>query len=367
MRSQPALVITMLLVTILLSCGGGNSPYADIHKGTIDVSVVDTVIYRMIPLETSERSLLKDIDYVLIDSGYIFVLDNSTFKSVFIYDMEGRFINSVGQQGRGPEEFARHITLDLDRARKELIVYDDGQKRLLRFSYNGEFIREIKFDNYPGDDFCYLGDDLYAFMTAVFEEQPDRNSVRIIREDGTVIGGYTPVPRRHANTLFAIENAYFCKMPDNSAYYIPLWTDRIYHLTADGPQEVFNFSLADKMATSSHEGSKFQRGEATGQYGFFSGLFVTEEGHYILNGMYDWSPFTVIGDLKTGKATGGSLAFNDMRVRRNLHLFEVPIGTHEEFLITSLSAKNAIYLFPDRTVGVEATDNPLLIFYKISP
>jgi outer membrane protein assembly factor BamB len=74
------------------------------------------------------------------DSGNIYVLDSKE-KHVLAFDEEGRCLTTFGRAGQGPGEFNSPLTLNMTR-RGEIVV-EDFRSRLVYFSPEGEYTRNI--------------------------------------------------------------------------------------------------------------------------------------------------------------------------------------------------------------------------------
>lgn len=58
----------------------------------------------LLPLETTEESLLSNIDKIIIHNDSIFILDKKQ-GAIFLFNSEGKYINKLSQQGDGPTEY----------------------------------------------------------------------------------------------------------------------------------------------------------------------------------------------------------------------------------------------------------------------
>src|SRR5690606_33642192 len=66
--------------------------------------VIDSIRYVM--LETTDECLIGNISELYVDGQFIFIVDNTIFESVFVFDESGHFLNKIGRLGRGPAEYA---------------------------------------------------------------------------------------------------------------------------------------------------------------------------------------------------------------------------------------------------------------------
>ena len=94
-----------------------------------------------VPLETTDESLVGNIDKLLYDDGKLIVVDRTNNKVLAFEAETGKFLNCIGFQGRGPKEF---ITLrDAVVADGKLYILD--MNKILSYKLNGEFVGETQF------------------------------------------------------------------------------------------------------------------------------------------------------------------------------------------------------------------------------
>lgn len=98
---------------------------------------------KYIPLETTDNSLIKHICAVEIYGDRIYAMDNIFENKVYIFDLNGKSLKTIGQKGGGPEEYALLDGMTIDRKNKQLIVYDNMKRRFMYYTLNGEFLRYV--------------------------------------------------------------------------------------------------------------------------------------------------------------------------------------------------------------------------------
>lgn len=67
-------------------------------------------------------------------------MDNIFENKVYIFDLNGKSLKTIGQKGGGPEEYALLDGMTIDRKNKQLIVYDNMKRRFMYYTLNGEFL-----------------------------------------------------------------------------------------------------------------------------------------------------------------------------------------------------------------------------------
>ena len=114
---------------------------------TIDVSrlnnevkfseVFSTINY--IPLETTENCYLTYITQIQFDDSLIFVQDKRR-DEIFVFDLNGHFLNRIGEIGKGPGEILQYGDFHIDNTKKVIEVHDVGGNYLYYYSYSGELL-----------------------------------------------------------------------------------------------------------------------------------------------------------------------------------------------------------------------------------
>lgn len=112
-----------------------------------------------IPLETTEECLLSNELQVFVGDDDIIVGDQKAQK-FYRFDNKGKFLNTIGKRGEGPDEYIYSISFYADK--EYVYIIDANAKRLNKYSYDGNFIEKIPTDlvswslEKEGDNFiCY--------------------------------------------------------------------------------------------------------------------------------------------------------------------------------------------------------------------
>jgi hypothetical protein len=90
-----------------------------------------------------EKSFSEVSTFVVDDNEILYALDFKDRK-IKVYDKEGKFIRSFGEQGQGPGELDMpagiHLTPD-----NELLIEDATQRKLVYFTLEGTYLRHFSF------------------------------------------------------------------------------------------------------------------------------------------------------------------------------------------------------------------------------
>jgi len=98
-------------------------------------------VREIIPLETSEKFLINNINQIEICDEKIFVVDKKSTK-LFIFNSNGQFLRQIGRRGKGPGEFLRMGSFAVNQD-QDLIYITNSLYCINVFNYEGKFIKTL--------------------------------------------------------------------------------------------------------------------------------------------------------------------------------------------------------------------------------
>jgi len=104
---------------------------------------------QLITLEDTDNSLIGYVSKLIVDKNYIFVLDKSIAKSLFVFRREdGKFIRKIGTIGQGPGEYRDISDFTVDREHDIIYIMDSKTQRISWFDIDsGKYIKSVKIKN----------------------------------------------------------------------------------------------------------------------------------------------------------------------------------------------------------------------------
>lgn len=96
----------------------------------------------MIKLETTPKALIGK-GCSMKPTNFGFIIWDYQSKKVFTFDKKGRFIAVIGNIGKGPQEYTRLVNFLADPFPDQVIIVDQGTRKILFFKYTGEFVSAI--------------------------------------------------------------------------------------------------------------------------------------------------------------------------------------------------------------------------------
>ena len=117
--------------------------------------IADSV--RFIPLETSDKSLIRGIKEanILKTDKYLFL---PWVESLFQYTSDGQFVRKIGRKGSGPGEFVWISQIDADEENGLLFMQTTSQRINVYDMESGKFLRSMKCPDIESGDFAMLND-----------------------------------------------------------------------------------------------------------------------------------------------------------------------------------------------------------------
>lgn len=124
--------------------------FIDIKKSinnirTINLSSIGEEL-SYIPLETKPECLIQEIFGIEFSQSYIFIKD---FKKLLQFDRTGKFIRTIGSEGRGPEEYSTHYDFCINEQKQEISIISIIDSKLLIFGFDGIFKNSYKLSFRP--------------------------------------------------------------------------------------------------------------------------------------------------------------------------------------------------------------------------
>lgn len=231
-------LLYFLLVLISVACTSTKEEQKSIEIGDIvSIPIIDMETdygklsdfveeVKMIPLEFSDDCILSEIGKVVLSDSCIFILEKENQKGIYVFDHTGTFLYRIGNRGQGSEEFVVLSDFSLDEEQQLIYLCDIARKRILVFSYKGDFIKDIHM-NYYADKFEYQNGLFY-----LYRECPtigDHLCSLVIKDDkGKIVNKYYPVIEK----LPRIHDCIFRKL-DNQILFTKYMCDSIFIMEGD--------------------------------------------------------------------------------------------------------------------------------------
>jgi len=187
-------------------------------------------IQEIIPLQTSDSSLIDFVNKVIIDKDLIFIKGS---KSVYKFQRDGTFLNKLAKKGKGPGEYTNLTDVILFPEEEMVWIYDSNRRSILKYTYDFEFETNTTV-NHP-----ILGIDYYdktlVGSSGYYSDFKDHNSISFFNEFTFGIENSPalalPYNPEKSNYLLVHRHDYFSKL-SNGLNFVNSFNDTIYRIEA---------------------------------------------------------------------------------------------------------------------------------------
>lgn len=209
----------------------------EIKKSRNDSIIKD---FKYIKLETNDDCLVGAIDKILFRNN-IYILDKKIAKSLFVFNLSGRFLFKLRNIGKGPGEFISINDFDID-VNGNIYILDIYGKKIINFDSQGEYLKEIKL-NFYSHSFCYLGLDQFVLN----QNDLSDNVFNIIYwKNGVSEKKYFPYRKSIDDKQGFHTVEYRIHHSRNSIMYCPKYTHILYNIATEGISEKYIFNFGQK-------------------------------------------------------------------------------------------------------------------------
>lgn len=219
---------------------------------------------KTIILETNDECLVANIDDIQVFNEHIYILDATKSKCLYVFDVNGKFIRSIGRRGGGPGEYSdiKDITLD---TQNHIIFLCDQNNRIHKYQLDGTFIQTITvhLPNTNAERIQYYNGRLYLSSILWEKGKDDYMLQEIDPSNGEIISRSVPLEyNKGANILFYDKHSrLFMSRANDPPRYNKMFMDYIVSI---GEEVTPYIKLKSKHLTTKEDLKEFQSKEGSG-------------------------------------------------------------------------------------------------------
>jgi len=105
-------------------------------------SVCDEINF--ISLESSRNCLIGNINKIVINDNYVYILDNIS-NSIYCFNIKGKFEFKINNAGNGPGQYIKIKDFVINCFNNSIDIYDSGKRHILIYDLKGNYIKTLKF------------------------------------------------------------------------------------------------------------------------------------------------------------------------------------------------------------------------------
>jgi hypothetical protein len=255
----------------------------DINKSEkADISeYVDSVRY--IKLQTTDDNLIGFIKRVFFLDDRILVTDGQ-IGQILIFDNEGNFLNKIKKIGQGPGEYTGIAASLFDHMSKSIIIYNISLSKMLFYTLDGKFIKEISGFN----DKAFIRDMINLpngnFLCYTYDLTPEKVGEKAsglweVDSSGNFVRSFFTIDELYP-VIFNYDNSQFTLLPEGKlSVKDAIWSD-IYHFDGDSLKKYISYEIKDN-ALKSLKGVSFSPEK------YIASLTSQDKGNFIFTAWSD--------------------------------------------------------------------------------
>lgn len=393
--ARPVVVLLLVSACFFPSCGDPSSTFSDDTtvelqvKGANGFQVDDFFeLKKIIPLETTEDALIRNIAKVYLDQDHLIFFDNMSHE-VFHYDTNGKLINKIANIGEGPGEYRSISDMIYDYHDKMIYILDGGwTRKVLKYTLDGQFLEEKKLDFSPAA-FIRVNDNTYAFYAGNVSTEkilnPNNTFNNLIYTDSTfaITSSSNPMGMVWDGYAFTSggKNTFFYQHDEDAIFFIPQLPTNMQVYEANGSSEeppLYKHYKFSENATFDDKLSALSRDEVQGFFDYLMrNEFVYNMYSYMKNDCFTFFAFSQKGPHSRMIIDNANprdfFVSHDMMDKKHgrFHPYPVWTASHAPLAVNFLQP-NDIFK-EDFEIGMEirdqidADDNPVLVLYEMRP
>lgn len=219
--------------------------------------------------EIGLKEIAKNIEYVKLEYkpeialGSINVIATEKYffvagREVYQFLRTGKFVRTIGKQGRGPEEYQVAADLTIDESNQKVYILSTPTKKIYVFNYNGTFSNTIQLQDRYIESIDAVNNDAIALQsgmninTTLSTEIINVQGKSILQFNSRIFNKIDPsIEGKTANVVYQYNNDFFVKECKN---------DTVYKITNTGliPHFIYNLGkYKPPLVYSESEWSKY--------------------------------------------------------------------------------------------------------------
>lgn len=201
-------------------------------------SFIDSI--QLIKLEPSNEAVIGNISNLFLINDILFVCDIYTSKTIFAFDMHGKFLYKINKLGSGPGEYKSISMVKISDTR--IIILDRLTWKIIQYDLRGNLLSEKRVNPCPAD-FIMLNNNT---MILLYNRYGDKTPFKLVFTDMNFKNKDTAFPFRNKRVLGRGSLTSLQKTGINTCLYCPELCDTIFQITDKKITPKYNLNLFKK-------------------------------------------------------------------------------------------------------------------------
>lgn len=182
-------IYSLIIGLFFLSCTMNRSDNESDEISIINISCEKNQILNLsefadsieiIPLETRDDNLIGWIPRIIAttDKYYISSAIGYNYRKLLVFDKQGKFIQQIGKQGQGPQEYIEMKDFTL---LNDSIIMMSEVYNMISYSLNGDFLKKVKQEETPLEIYSLKGN---VFTNTFLPSKCNNHLLRVLDDEG---------------------------------------------------------------------------------------------------------------------------------------------------------------------------------------
>lgn len=221
-------------------------PVAINNKTEIKLSEISESV-KWIKLSSDAAPFVGIVDKIIEADNNLVILGKEGVGNksmIYIFNMEGKYIRTIGEFGKGPCEYIQISDMFFDSARKKILVLGESNKYIVEYDLDG-VCKETTVETHGAMNFITHNGNCFLHRSSngmYYDGNNSFNQIVVSNLTNSISNEIHPSPHIKSTYLNPfIEECVFINIKDQLLYFIPL-DDTVYKLTAsfEKPYIIFN-------------------------------------------------------------------------------------------------------------------------------
>ena len=153
---KPFILAAFLL--FILSCHTAQHPPISFeivtYPGPTDKTLTNFIeSIEIVKLQHNDTLIIDDNCNLLQRDSSFYLIDIFGEQSIYRFDRKGRFLNRIGEKGKGPQEYLNILDIAIEEKNNHIYIQSSPYFTLVSYTKNGDF-KEKKTKDIPVNGFC---------------------------------------------------------------------------------------------------------------------------------------------------------------------------------------------------------------------
>jgi len=194
----------------------------------------------LIPLETTDNSLIRSIEKYVFFDGKHYILDR-TQSILFIFDKEGFFLNRIDKKGQGPGEYSLIYDFSVN-PKKEQIEMLSPYRYIYCYDFDGNFIKKYDLTFLEAQNIQNMNilDDKNYIVWSCNPDNQDGISI-ISQETGEQVNSFW-----QDHSIFNVWTSNVFYTFEDETYFCLRLYNTVYKVTKGGMEAIYEWNFGNK-------------------------------------------------------------------------------------------------------------------------